>query len=165
MRSEAAQSGGFDRRAIRAWRRVLLAAVLGAVALIVSTVAAGVLAEFSAFGIDRHDLRMQILWPLVPALAVLVVLAASAALRLVQLMPNRSLFSVRDSVWFAAVCALLVLMPSAILLERWAELSGPALAFRVIQLLELMSQGITLVLLMRAAHHAWYADCESLLPA
>ena len=123
------------------------------------------LAEIRAFGLERNALRMQILWPLVPALALLVTLAASAAWRLVQLRPHESLFSVRDSVWFAAVCATLVLMPSAILLARWAELTGAGFAFRVIQLLELMSQGITLVLLLRAAWHAWYADWEPLRAA
>jgi hypothetical protein len=149
-----------SRRRVARWRRVLLTALGSAAALIVAVVAALLLAEIPALGVNRAALRAQVLWPVLPALTVLLTVAASAVLRLVQLVPIRALFRVRESVCFAAACATLVLLPSAILLSRWADVSGLESAYRLIQLLEYLEVSLTLVLLLRAAGELWYADCE-----
>jgi hypothetical protein len=139
-------------------RGLLLLSSLFAALLIAVTASTSLLAEFPMFGWDRSALRMQVLWPRLPLLLMLIALALLSAARLIQVVPSRSLLRVHHHMWFAMTCAALVMLPSAILLARWADGGAITSAWLTIRLLEFAAQGITVALLLRAARHAWYAD-------
>ena len=159
-RSAGSGPGAAGAASAMPWRSVGIGSTALALFLLALQLSAGLLTVSAFPDPGAGALRARLMLPVSCATVLLVAVATLAAIRRLQLKPDRARFRIRDLSSFALVCAALVLLPSEALLVRWAAQPEfqVGYAWPLIQAVQLLSLLITIALVFRGLRESWYAD-------